>query len=215
MRLRTAELALPASLPLLLGIAIITLSSCRQESSSLESSSAQDLPTLTQQQEDFVAQEGTTASLALMKMLGAQLKPALAAGGPENALHVCQSIAQPLTAQASVSQPDLSVTRTALRYRNPVNKPDAQARLVLAEWETLLSQGKELPANHIIPVEGNQALFFKPILTEAMCLKCHGDPATFSPALATKLRQAYPQDQATNFEEGDLRGAFRVLVTLP
>ncbi|MFC0017854.1 Tll0287-like domain-containing protein [Roseibacillus persicicus] len=195
-------------IPLLLGLACLSLFSCRKEEPTIVATS------LSPAQEQAVVQQGTAASQALMKTLGGQLKAALQSGGPENALQVCQSVAQPLTAQTSETQARATVTRTASRFRNPLNQPDATDKMVLAEWEKMISQGKELPPHRIFPIDEHQALFYKPIPTEAICLKCHGDPATFSPALAAKIKEAYPQDQATGFQEGDLRGVFRVLVNL-
>ncbi|HBD19390.1 MAG TPA: hypothetical protein DC063_04395 [Arenimonas sp.] len=42
------------------------------------------------------------------------------------------------------------------------------------------------------------------IRVEAACLMCHGD--NIAPEIATRLAEHYPQDRATGFREGDLRG---------
>jgi len=39
------------------------------------------------------------------------------------------------------------------------------------------------------------------------CLLCHGAP---EPALKAEIDRLYPQDQATGFRPGELRGAFTV-----
>jgi hypothetical protein len=39
--------------------------------------------------------------------------------------------------------------------------------------------------------------YYKPLVIQEVCLKCHGDPAAFSPELTTALRELYPTDQAT------------------
>jgi hypothetical protein len=46
----------------------------------------------------------------------------------------------------------------------------------------------------------------KAIPTGEICLACHGE--SISPDVATAIREAYPQDQATGFSLGDIRGAF-------
>jgi hypothetical protein len=38
----------------------------------------------------------------------------------------------------------------------------------------------------------------------------HGDPDTFAPEVSQALQKLYPDDAATGFAIGDLRGAFRV-----
>ena len=47
------------------------------------------------------------------------------------------------------------------------------------------------------------------IPTEALCLTCHGE--TLAPELAAAIAREYPNDQATGFKLGELRGAFRVV----
>jgi len=178
------------------------------------SCSSEKTDVLTAEQTAKVERIGSDASLALKKSLGTQLKAALQSGGPENALKVCQQIAQPITNQTSETQAAATVTRTALRVRNPVNAPTESDRAVLSEWENLLAEGKALPPSKVIRTSENQAIYYQPIITESICLKCHGDPSGFSPDLSQKITKLYPEDQAINFSEGDLRGAFRVAVEL-
>lgn len=170
--------------------------------------------TLTRQQLETVERIGSEASQTLEENLGKQLKAALQSGGSEKALHVCKQLAQPLTVQTSHSFSKASVTRTALRFRNEANAPNEEDRAILSEWETLLANGTELPPSKLIGKLPNQAIYYKPILTKPICLTCHGDPSTFSPELTESLNRSYPKDTATNFAEGDLRGAFRVVVEL-
>lgn len=169
---------------------------------------------LTTEQLETVERIGSEVSLTLEQNLGKQLKAALEAGGPENALHICQQIAQPLTSKTSDTLSNASVTRTALRFRNEANAPNNQDRAVLSDWETLLANGTELPPATIINTAPDQATYYKPILTKPICLKCHGDPSDFSPTLTETITNSYPKDTATNFAEGDLRGAFRVVIDL-
>jgi hypothetical protein len=49
------------------------------------------------------------------------------------------------------------------------------------------------------------------VITNPLCLQCHGVAGRdILPATATLLQKLYPQDQATGFQLGDLRGAWRV-----
>ena len=46
----------------------------------------------------------------------------------------------------------------------------------------------------------------KPIPTAGLCVKCHrGDLAD---EITNKVKSLYPNDQATGFNAGDIRGAF-------
>jgi hypothetical protein len=50
--------------------------------------------------------------------------------------------------------------------------------------------------------------YVEPIRVKSMCLTCHG--ATLAPEVASRIAELYPEDQATGFGEGDLRGVFWV-----
>jgi hypothetical protein len=55
---------------------------------------------------------------------------------------------------------------------------------------------------------GDRVGVARPIAIAAACLACHGAPERFSPAVEAALQASYPSDQATGYEEGDLRGFF-------
>ena len=52
----------------------------------------------------------------------------------------------------------------------------------------------------------------KAIPTAAVCLKCHGTELTAD--VVDALNNAYPEDKATGYQEGDIRGAFVVVKDL-
>jgi hypothetical protein len=57
-----------------------------------------------------------------------------------------------------------------------------------------------------------RATFYSPIvITNPLCLQCHGIPGTdLAPSTVALLQQLYPRDEATGFKLGDLRGLWRV-----
>jgi len=55
---------------------------------------------------------------------------------------------------------------------------------------------------------GDRVGVVRPITVVGLCTRCHGDPASFSPELRAAISKAYPDDRATGFAEGDLRGFF-------
>ncbi|MDY0022433.1 c-type heme family protein, partial [Arenimonas caeni] len=52
--------------------------------------------------------------------------------------------------------------------------------------------------------EGVSLRLARGIRVEAACLMCHGD--NIAPPIAERLAALYPEDGATGFLEGDLRG---------
>jgi hypothetical protein len=56
--------------------------------------------------------------------------------------------------------------------------------------------------------QGMERRYLRAIVMQPACLACHG--ATLAPELATAIAREYPQDAATGFEPGQLRGAVTV-----
>jgi hypothetical protein len=59
-------------------------------------------------------------------------------------------------------------------------------------------------------LDNGQAAALLPIKLQAQCLMCHGPAEKIPLEVKTQLAKLYPQDQATGFQEGDLRGWFWV-----
>ena len=157
-----------------------------------------------------VIEKGNLASGTLTKSLGTQLKAAMSTGGPESAIHVCSQVAGPITKSINAELKGITVSRTSLRVKNPKNAPDEVDLRILNDWQKLSDAGEKLPANEVIRVDSGTAHFYKPIMVQAICLKCHGKTETLAPKLITLLDEKFPEDKARGFSEGDLRGVFRV-----
>lgn len=149
----------------------------------------------------------------LMSELKAELGQAIQQGGPVAAVAVCKSRAPQIAARLSESS-GADVGRTAIRWRNPANAPDDLERAVMQGFAAELSSA--LPATTAPPeaivesrsAQGTERLYLRAIIMQPVCLACHG--ATLTPELATIIAREYPQDAATGFETGQLRGAVTV-----
>ena len=181
------------------------VASCKQE--------LPEPPPPSAEEEARVRQTGNEIAANLIKTLGGQMKAALKSGGPVAAVAVCQSAAQPLTTSVTASTPNTTVRRTSLKVRNPANTPDDTDREVLQQLAAL-PPADQLPAE-IIRWTPDTARFYKPLVTQEVCTKCHGDPDSFSPPLRSLLNTAYPDDQAIGYTIGDLRGVIRVDIKRP
>lgn len=153
---------------------------------------------------------GDAMSSALMQNLSLQLKAALESGGPVSAVNVCQQAAMVITDSTSDQFDGVTIRRTSLKVRNPANAPDAQDRGILEHWEKLKGEGKALSEGEVTESDEGKLRYYRPIMVQAACLKCHGDEKSFSPELLDVLNTAYPKDEARGYAEGDLRGVFRV-----
>ena len=158
------------------------------------------------------AVKARAAVKAMGGALQTKLKEALAADGPIAAVQVCKTIAPEIAKEQSKAA-GMTIRRTALKVRNPDNAPDALERKVLEDFAARLAAGADANTlEHIEDVTGDgktTVRYFKAIPTAAApCLVCHG--SAVSGELKETIDKLYPNDQATGFKEGDLRGAFSV-----
>lgn len=152
------------------------------------------------------------AAAGLGQRLTTALSDQLGAGTHAAAIDVCSEIAP--AAAAELSGKGLEIRRTSLRYRNPGNAPDAWERSGLERLAEVLAAG-ELPRElHEVDAAAGEVRFLRPILVAPGCLPCHGTADELDPAVREKLARGYPDDRATGFAAGDLRGAFSVRVRL-
>jgi hypothetical protein len=148
----------------------------------------------------------------LGETLKEQLVAAIKAGGAVAAVGVCRTIA-PAIAEDTSRTYGVKVGRTSLKARNPANAPDEFERRVLEEFVRKIDAGAD-PASleHAETVaQGDERVFryMKAIPTAAEpCLTCHG--SSLQPELKAEILRLYPNDQATGFKLGELRGAFTV-----
>jgi len=143
----------------------------------------------------------------LQRTLGARLQAAMAEGGPVRAIAVCSDEAPAIAARLS-AQSGAAVSRTALRVRNPTNAPDPEARRILAQLQAQIAAGADQPVEHLAPRPGGGMRYMRAILLQPLCATCHGK--ALDPAVAAAVAERYPDDAATGFEVGELRGAFLV-----
>lgn len=141
------------------------------------------------------------------KEMGERLAGALAAGGPIAAITVCRQEAPGIAARLS-TETGARVGRTALRVRNPANAPDAPAREVLERFAQAVASGTSAPPEYFAVASDGQARYYKAIITQPACQSCHGQ--ALDPTVAKAIAQHYPNDRATGFAAGGLRGAFVV-----
>jgi hypothetical protein len=150
-----------------------------------------------------------------MKTLKQELQAGMQAGGPVNAVSVC-NLTAPGIANTYSAREGREVSRTSLRVRNPGNAPVAWQRAVLESFEQRKQAGEDVTAlefHEVVTTDGVRELrYMKAIPTAKLCLACHGE--TVDSTVGTRLQKLYPDDQAMGYRVGDIRGAFSVTQTL-
>ena len=157
----------------------------------------------------LIREKGKAVVAEAFSLLSSNLLAALAAGGPSNAIPFCSVQALPLTETVSQTY-EVGVRRVSHRVRNPQNAPDAREAAVLDRFEAQVADG-QTPGPVVERADG-EAFFYAPItISTPLCLTCHGEVGGgIAPETATLLTRLYPEDRATGFKLGDLRGMWVV-----
>ena len=150
-----------------------------------------------------------------MQTLKQELMAGMQAGGPVNAVSVC-NLTAPGIANTYSAREGREVSRTSLRPRNPGNAPEAWERAVLEKFEARKEAGEDVATfefHEVVTVDDTRVLrYMKAIPTGKLCLACHGEAV--DTVVRTRLEKLYPDDQAMGYSIGDIRGAFSVTQVL-
>jgi len=151
----------------------------------------------------------TARAQAAMADLGQSLRTALQAkiaqDGAVAAVAFCHERA-PLIAAEVATKHGVRVGRTSIKQRSPANAPSDWQREVLDGFAAEIAQGKDAATLSHRSDDGQTLRVAKALKVEAPCLACHGPKDAIAPAVAKAIAAAYPEDLATGFREGDLRG---------
>ncbi|MDZ7661917.1 DUF3365 domain-containing protein [Thiohalophilus sp.] len=167
-------------------------------------------PAIAEQSTEHVEQSRAAVQQFFGQLKG-ELQAGMKAGGPVNAIEVCSDKAPAIARDVSKDK-GLQIGRTSLKPRNPGNAPDQWEEAVLREFEQRKADGehpKKMEKHAIVEQNGQQVFrYMKAIPTGELCLKCHG--TQLDPAVSARLEKLYPEDRATGYSQGDLRGAFTI-----
>lgn len=152
---------------------------------------------------------GKAITEAAQHALQEALKSALAEGGVPGAVQYCHLNALTLVRDLEDSL-EVSIRRVTNRPRNPL---DTLSSLEKQIWEAYEYSPENAEAQ-IQVLDKETLLFTKPIrITNGLCLNCHGAAGeTLTPENHSLINQLYPEDQATGYRIGDLRGIWRVIL---
>lgn len=152
---------------------------------------------------------GAQLASASQKALLAQVSQSLAAKGPVQTISFCHEqvsgIMDSLTSAAGAK-----ISRISDRPRNPQNQAQGQEQQIMDYFKIQTS-----PVDTLIMDASGAVTYYKPIhLGLEACLQCHGTPGEaggINQNTLDKLTLLYPQDQATNYKMGEVRGAWKIV----
>ncbi|MBT3174652.1 MAG: DUF3365 domain-containing protein [Lentimicrobiaceae bacterium] len=156
-----------------------------------------------------IKKKGSSIAIITQVELGKSLKNAMASGGPENAISFCNLDAMRITDSIAKAE-NVIVKRLAKKNRNVANKMDDFESKIYKQYVMEYLDKKPLKAKVAVNQNSNP-VYYKPILTNNMCLTCHGTPgSTMTNELNDKIKELYPDDKAINFEDGQPRGMWAI-----
>lgn len=124
-------------------------------------------------------------------------------GGPTNAVDFCNIHASEITDSLSQAY-NATISRIAERNRNQNNLATEEEALLL----TAMFNNKQ---QDTLIMDGDKPVYYKNILLGMpTCLKCHGGDTDISDSTRAIINERYPNDLATGFKLGDLRGAWKI-----
>lgn len=122
------------------------------------------------------------------------------AKGPAEAIQVCRVKAPEIATALSVD--GIRMGRSSHRLRNPDNTaPDWLSPIMQVYLDDPASREPRA-----VELADDRWGYVEPIMVQPLCLNCHG--SKLAPDVAEQVAELYPEDRATGFEVGDLRGVF-------
>ena len=152
---------------------------------------------------------GLKYALTTKKALGKTLMTSIEREGTSGALFFCNTRAIPITDSMSVLH-NAKIKRVSDKPRNPKNAANKGELLQIDYFKSQLKAQKEIKP---VTIEReNNVQFYYPIITNGMCLQCHGvKNQDIKESTVTKLEKLYPQDNATGYKENELRGIWSIV----
>jgi hypothetical protein len=141
-------------------------------------------------------------------VLAGNLKKAIAEKGTAEALKFCSTEALPLTDSMAMVY-GAKIRRVTDKPRNPANLANEEELTYIEDFKRALASGEQL--DPIIKTKSGMVDFYYPIITNALCLQCHGKPnKEIQPYVLTALSDLYLQDKAFGYEVDQVRGIWSI-----
>lgn len=191
----------------LLFIAIILMSAAACSSKQDQTTEKREVAYSTEELAVY-REDGLQMALATKKVLGQNLQAAIKAKGTDHALDFCNIQAIPLTDSVSTAM-DAIISRVSDQPRNPDNRANEEEVTIIETIRQTLADGGQ-PKPQMV-TQGDKVIGYYPIITNELCLQCHGsESAEVKATTMAKLKELYPEDEATGYGMGQIRGLFKV-----
>ena len=164
---------------------------------------------LTEEDKAIYLSKGKIIAMQTQKALGTNLKGAMKEGGVQNALTFCKLNAFAIKDSLSeIYKADIH--RKSKKYRNPADKPNEIESEIINDYEMVSSKGASLKPI-VKSIDDKHIGYYAPIMLGGLCLNCHGTVGEeVTDSTYALIQKLYPEDLATGYKVGDLRGIWSI-----
>jgi len=154
------------------------------------------------------AEIGMEYALNTKKQLGKNLMGAIQKKGTVEAFKFCNVRAYPITDSMALAQ-NAVIKRVSDKPRNPKNQASTKELNIIEKFKKAISSGDDYQP--ITQIKNNQHKVYYPIVTNSMCLQCHGVPnKNIMPEVLTAINDLYPADKAKGYDVNQVRGMWSI-----
>lgn len=158
--------------------------------------------------EQTYADIGMSYAKSTKETLGKNLMGAIQKEGVLHALSFCNVQAMPLT-DSMATKHNASIKRVSDNFRNPANEANKEELEYISLFKQIVGNGEE--PEPLVVEENEKVNFYYPIVTNDMCLKCHGTPGKEIQAETYKeIKALYSKDKAIGYEVNEVRGMWSI-----
>lgn len=178
-----------------------SMAGCDRSAPTVETWEVLESGALTAHQRAMADHAGRSRGLMGQRLMGTVMEAA-EADGFGAAIEVCKAEAEPIAEEIGERQ-GVRIGRTSTKLRNPENQAPSWAveGVEAGVEEMFFAVNQEGTLGAAIPIH-----------LAAPCMNCHGSAQHLAPGVEEALAQHYPEDGATGYSKGDLRGWFWVEV---
>lgn len=156
-------------------------------------------------------ENGVKIALETKAVLGKNLMGKIQKEGTLAALEFCNVKAFSLTDSMSVAK-STTIKRVSDKPRNPKNKANFEEEKYIKIFSENAKNG--IDSEPIVIESTKNVSVYSPIITNSMCLQCHGTPKKeVDDDTFTTIKKLYPSDKAMGYDINQVRGIWNITFT--
>ncbi|WP_405382841.1 DUF3365 domain-containing protein [Maribacter sp. LLG6340-A2] len=173
-----------------------------------ESVNTNDNAGILKNNDSLLVEKGKMYAQSTQKVLGRNLLLNIQNNGVLGAVAFCNEKAYPLTDSMAIVH-HAKIKRVSDKPRNTNNQANKKELEYIESFKSKIKNNESYEP--ILTTENGNTQFYLPIVTNTMCLNCHGVPEkNIDPKVTHLLQEKYPNDKAIGYKENEVRGIWSI-----